>query len=470
MALTKVTNRMIEDAPINVVDYGADSTGALDSSSAIQAALNAGTTIYFPNGTYLVESTLTVTNSFHIYGNGTQSIIRPGASLGAADDVIKIVPSGAEKRFCTIENISIIPASGTPARHAIHIDLTDPSALMAHFKMNGVLTESTGGYAFCLTNPTKLDGFFASTIIRNKLKGGIFMERIGDSVNITENILSGPNEGIRLSSISGVSQVIIDRNNITASGGAIYIEDYAEQIKIRDNQIEQAQTYNGDLIAGETACVAIIGIAAYRSQLNEITGNNINNFGKVDYCIRLEYCDQTGISSNNLGARTAVGYETDHLLIKNTCRNTRVYRDNVFDSIDTTTDTTPRVSDSGVGTCGLMRAITSFSNSWTESNPSAFGVYVYKDPSSDLITLMGLIGGGTTTPGTLMLTVPSGYTPRTWPSENTNCRFSVVGRTALAVNVATYVTMLHDGGLQANDVDDSVYLDGISYVGDSVFD
>ena len=469
MALTKVTNRMTQGAAVSVLDYGADPTGATDSATAIQSALNDATEIFFPDGTYLIESTLTVTNSFRIFGNGLQTIIRPGSALGATDDVIHITPSGSEKRFCSIENISIIPESGTPARHSIHMDLTDPNALIANFKMEGVLTEATGGYAFYLTNPTKTDGFFASTIVRNKLKGGIFMERAGDSINVSENLISGSNEGIRFSSISGASQIIIDRNNITASGGAIYVEENAEQVKIRDNQIEQSQTYNGDLSSGETACIAIIGTSGYKSQGNEITGNNINNFGNADYCVRLEHCEKTKLSGNVLGARTASGFETDHLLIKSSCENIRVFRDNVFNSVDTTTDTTPRVSDSGVGTCGLLREITDLQNSWTESNPSSFGVYVYKDPASDLIHLMGLVSGGTTTSGTVILSVPDGYTPRTWPAENTNCRFHVVGRNSSNVNVATYVTMTHDGDLQVNDVDASVYLDGISYVGDSVF-
>ena len=41
MALTKAHNRMITGAQVNVLDYGADPTGAVDSTSAIQAAIDA---------------------------------------------------------------------------------------------------------------------------------------------------------------------------------------------------------------------------------------------------------------------------------------------------------------------------------------------------------------------------------------------------------------------------------------------
>ncbi len=47
---------MIQDAPINVVDYGADPTGVSDSTTAIQAAFDAGYNIYVPSGTYMIKA------------------------------------------------------------------------------------------------------------------------------------------------------------------------------------------------------------------------------------------------------------------------------------------------------------------------------------------------------------------------------------------------------------------------------
>jgi len=59
MSLTKATYSMILGAPFNVLDYGADSTGATDSTVACQSAIDAcvaagGGTVYFPHGTYLL--------------------------------------------------------------------------------------------------------------------------------------------------------------------------------------------------------------------------------------------------------------------------------------------------------------------------------------------------------------------------------------------------------------------------------
>jgi len=66
MSLTKASYSMITGAPVNVLDYGADPTGVVDSTSAIQAAINAIVatntpgTLVFPSGTYKCTTTITV--------------------------------------------------------------------------------------------------------------------------------------------------------------------------------------------------------------------------------------------------------------------------------------------------------------------------------------------------------------------------------------------------------------------------
>lgn len=59
MSVTKVSYSMINGAPLNVLDFGADSSGVSDSSLAIQSAVDAlpssGGLIVFPTGTYLFK-------------------------------------------------------------------------------------------------------------------------------------------------------------------------------------------------------------------------------------------------------------------------------------------------------------------------------------------------------------------------------------------------------------------------------
>jgi len=83
MSLTKVSFSMINGAMVNVLDYGADPSGAADSTAAIQAAMDAakaiaqatvafGITVYIPAGTYVTSSTLTIPFYVNLLGETTE--------------------------------------------------------------------------------------------------------------------------------------------------------------------------------------------------------------------------------------------------------------------------------------------------------------------------------------------------------------------------------------------------------------
>lgn len=55
MSLTKVSFSIIQDAFLNVKDFGAVGDGVTDDTVAIQAAFDAGTNIVFPTGTYVIN-------------------------------------------------------------------------------------------------------------------------------------------------------------------------------------------------------------------------------------------------------------------------------------------------------------------------------------------------------------------------------------------------------------------------------
>lgn len=79
MSLTKVSYSMVYGAPLNVLDFGADPTGATDSTAAIQAAVNAKngfSAIYLPAGTYKITSTITFSyDRYFVYGDGVATKI-----------------------------------------------------------------------------------------------------------------------------------------------------------------------------------------------------------------------------------------------------------------------------------------------------------------------------------------------------------------------------------------------------------
>lgn len=75
MSLTKVTYSMIQGAAANVLDFGADPTGAADSTAAVQTALDLGGAIYIAPGTYKITSTLEFKGDTELFGAG------PGVSI-----------------------------------------------------------------------------------------------------------------------------------------------------------------------------------------------------------------------------------------------------------------------------------------------------------------------------------------------------------------------------------------------------
>ena len=63
---------------VSVKDFGAIGNGTNDDTSAIQAAVNASNSVYFPDGTYLISSSITVNSNNNLYGNG---IVKSNASI-----------------------------------------------------------------------------------------------------------------------------------------------------------------------------------------------------------------------------------------------------------------------------------------------------------------------------------------------------------------------------------------------------
>jgi hypothetical protein len=78
MTLTKVSYSMIQGSPVNIIDFGADSTGSADSTTAIQNAINSVTEgdIIFPEGIYKISGPITTGSDKTLIGeNATISLV-----------------------------------------------------------------------------------------------------------------------------------------------------------------------------------------------------------------------------------------------------------------------------------------------------------------------------------------------------------------------------------------------------------
>lgn len=91
MSLTKASYSLINGAPLNVLDYGATGNGTTNDTAAIQLAVTAAyaqeRALYFPTGTYLMASTITMGNNTadaakfcYFFGDGKDSVIKVTAA------------------------------------------------------------------------------------------------------------------------------------------------------------------------------------------------------------------------------------------------------------------------------------------------------------------------------------------------------------------------------------------------------
>lgn len=144
MALTKVSYSMITGAPVNVLDFGADSTGVADSTTAVQAAIDSISddgVLIIPPGTYKLTAKLTLgvlNKGARIVGIGLPTLNFVG--LGATVDGIQIV--GANYRQTQIENL-IVDLNGN-GRDGIRLQAGD------HPVIKNVYVRNTGRHGFAV--------------------------------------------------------------------------------------------------------------------------------------------------------------------------------------------------------------------------------------------------------------------------------------------------------------------------------
>lgn len=146
MSLTKASYSMITGAPVNVKDFGATGDGTTDDTAAIQLAItyvysfsnaiSTGTApaLYFPSGTYLMSSTITMGNtgfqytlSPYFFGDGTGTIIKVTATnvnpFFWRGPVLGQPGAGNQAAGPTIENMSFVgPGSSVATSSSIGLN------------------------------------------------------------------------------------------------------------------------------------------------------------------------------------------------------------------------------------------------------------------------------------------------------------------------------------------------------------
>lgn len=115
MSLTKVSYSLIQNAPINVKDYGAVGDGR-DDTAAIQAAATFASAneleLFFPSGGYKISSTITFTpgKAFTVRGEGPNSTIISSTADTPTTTLFTLNATGGPP--VVIENLSFYASTG----------------------------------------------------------------------------------------------------------------------------------------------------------------------------------------------------------------------------------------------------------------------------------------------------------------------------------------------------------------------
>lgn len=152
MSLTKVTYAMIDGAAVNVLDYGADFTGASSSSFALQTAVDSfgGSqgTVYFPNGSYKLTANLTLPSNITLFGYGAEIVCNGyGFNIGANKTNITIDGLNFDQTYST----------GTPTTISSANTASDITIQNCSFYNNSFYVLALGGTGIRVLNNTFTD-------------------------------------------------------------------------------------------------------------------------------------------------------------------------------------------------------------------------------------------------------------------------------------------------------------------------
>ena len=399
---------------VSVKDFGAIGDGATDDTVSIQAAIDSlspfGGTVYFPTGIYAVSDAgasrcLFIEYPVSLLGEGANySAIKPLDTVASTVNTIVISPNvGYALDFLTIEGLFLGNPSNATRKGAtgIVLDTTTTGQFLPNFTLTKTyIAGGDTGYGLLHNSANNITGsLYESSIINNTIKSGIKLNDSGDSIQIYNNILSGDNIGVEASQIVGASLLSIIDNNITNDGGAIKV-NRALRTHIMRNNIE-------NLRAGATAqnngAVININNANGTGTAGVISQNLVSIFGASDATTLVRLREERGtlVQDNTflagIGGVTAV----DVALSQDVRINANTYNVGTVNS---------KITDTATATTGVKKNLT-LVNSWVEyttsETPKSF-----KD-SNGVVHLEGTIKSGTTTYGTTLFTLPSGYAPPT---------------------------------------------------------
>ena len=170
---------------VSVLDFGADSTGTTDCSSAVQAAFNTGKSIYFPSGTYLINNAVVPLNNQKIFGAGMGQTIINSVAQSAITNIFTITANNVSVTDLTI-NVNV---NGKTQIRAFTFG-TGTVTTVVGFYMNNVTingTTSVTGHAGFFINNCNLSNVYISNSQFNLLLEAFYKANGDTSIQLNHN-------------------------------------------------------------------------------------------------------------------------------------------------------------------------------------------------------------------------------------------------------------------------------------------
>lgn len=396
---------------VDVRSFGAVGNGVTDDRAAIQAAINhvqslGGGEVMFGAGIYALgpppsgSACLQITGPVMLTGVGRGTFLRALPTVSISTDMIQVTPAGFMD-YLRIRNI-VIGTENFAApnlRHGIHFVL-NPGCALTRFWITDCIIDPILGRSVFLTN-SNLDGLFCGGFQRNVFFDGISLIDCGDSIWITENTLAGVTRdkfAIEIKQVVGASEIVIDSNNITNRGGAVWVQA-GHRGKITNNNIEQ-QGPRSSVTDPFTAMIVIQGAFGEPCLNWEISGNFLGAFtgSGVVRNIYVGNAIQTRIENNNILSDSTYPIEVGSAGV-----------DTIIGVNTYGTALIAPLVDAGVGTVGSVRPLTLL-NSWANHGSGFAPVAAVRGPDGT-VRINGTIAAGVTTGDTIIAVLPAGFRP-----------------------------------------------------------
>lgn len=399
-----------------VKHHGALGDGVANDGAEIRAAAasfpSKGGLLEIPHGQYEMDavsaSCLLITKPMIIRGHGGIYTALNPSLAGSTDTTLNIAPTSAlDFGSFLLEGFSLHdPTTGTRAgRYGVFADTQAAGENLSKFTMRdmrigeGAHADAWGFYHLNNAVANVNGGMFGALIENCAIKGGVRFEESGDSNSVVNSILTGKNIGVWASLISGASLLEVQACNITNDDGAFHI-DLGHRTRFIGNNCEN--TVAGSLANNNAAVVDFNGANGVMHG-GVVTENLISAFGTSDATTLLRLVNCRGLLVQDNVFQSGGGAGTTAISIAASCQDIRI-GGNAYNVAVTT-----KVSDSGVGTMGVVKT-PSLSNSWVEFSATQTSAQFMKSIDG-MVHIWGIIKDGTTTNGTLLFTLPVGFRP-----------------------------------------------------------